>query len=358
MTTFNGSRVTPPLSAKVSEDLAECQVCPHGCRLRPGQLGRCGVRQGVAGRVQPLSKGFAVVMDVGCVEDHPLFHFWPGMRTLCVGSLGCSARCRYCENWDLAFAPHEGATEWCVDHKVTPTAVVEAAQRRGCGAISFTYNEPTIWMESVIETAQLASTGGLRVVLITNGFVSEPAWHALLPCLDGVKVDLKAPVEASYQRLAGISLRPVLESVELLRATHIWHELSTVIIPGQNATQAAIARLAAQILKHSGPETPWHLLRFFPSFQMAEEAPTELQALRDARAWALKEGLHYVYISNIPGIAERGTQCPNCGTQIARRGMESSPPMRSQCPVCRASIAGRGLASPMTEEERVDATAV
>ncbi|HKP52040.1 MAG TPA: AmmeMemoRadiSam system radical SAM enzyme [Chloroflexia bacterium] len=301
---------------------AMCLVCPHGCSLRTNQVGRCGVRVGtLAGEVVPHPAQLVAARGIGNVENHPLFHFYAGMMTLGVGAIGCSAACRYCQNWELALA-HKVNRSWNASPVATSADdLIAVAQRRGCGAIAFTYNEPTVWPEAIVEIAGLARESGLRVIIATNGFVTERTLEVIAPYLDAVKLDLKAHNEIFYRRIAGISLQGVLRTLEYLRAHNIWHEVSTVIVPGGNDSPQAVRLMARHILAQSGPETPWHLMRFFPAYEMVEAQSGTLETLRAARSMAMEEGIRHVYISNIPALPERNTYCAQCGALLVVRGL-------------------------------------
>ena len=331
------------LSSPLEGGRAQCGVCPHRCRLGDGQLGRCRVRAGSAAGVRPIAGQGIFARGVGQVEQHPLLHFYPGMRTLGVGSAGCTAACAFCQNWELALAPLIDRNWQAQPLFQAGQSAIDTALQAGCGALAFTYNEPTVWPELLVELAAQAHTAGLYVILVTNGFVTEATLRFILPHIDGVKLDLKGPDERFYRAVAGISLAPVLDTIAHLHAAGVWHEISTVIIPGENDGDADLARMAEHILGSSGPETPWHLMRFFPAYRMEDRAPGDLTRLRLLRDRARGSGLSYVYISNIPNIAEWQTACPRCGRMLTQRrwGMPTSLP--AACPSCGMVIAGRGL---------------
>lgn len=323
----------------------ECGVCPHHCRLRPGQIGRCGVRVGTATAVEPVRDQGFVAQGMGRVEDHPLFHFHPGMKTLCVGSIGCSAACTFCQNWEIALAPRIDRN-WSARPQFDSHAqVIDLALKQGCQALAFTYNEPTIWLEAILELAMRARAAGLSTILVTNGFVTPAALAVLSPHLDAVKLDLKGPDEAFYRKIAGISLAPVLETLRQLRHADVWCEVSTVILPGLNDSPEAVQTMVGLIHATAGAATPWHLMRFFPAYKQQDELPGDLETLRKIRHAALEFGLDYVYISNGPNIPECQTLCPRCQQFLADRRLGRFCTLQSVCPSCGTSIAGVGLAA-------------
>lgn len=323
----------------------QCEVCPHGCQLRVGQLGWCGVRVGRPSAVVPIARQAFVARGVGVVEDHPLFHFFPGMQTLCLGAVGCTAHCRYCQNWELALAPRIHPN-WAAPPLFPDEAtIVEEAQRRGCGALAFTYNEPTVWLEAILSLAQKARRAGLKVILVTNGYLTSTTLEALVPWLDAIKVDLKGADELFYREVVGIPLAPILATLEALRATPIWYEISTVILPTRHTETGASDCLIELLLRVAGADVPWHLQRFFPAYTMRQDEPGDLSELRAIRLRALQAGLRYVYISNVPDIAERATACPSCGQVAAPRRLGASRPLPRHCQGCGADFAGRGLSN-------------
>lgn len=330
------------LSTPLENGATICEVCPHRCTLRQGQVGRCRVRVNRDGRVQPIQSQGLVALGVATVEEHPLYHFYPGMRTLCVGSLGCTAACDFCQNWELALAPHHNLT-WPSLMPADAGEVVRHAQVNGCGAISFTYNEGAVWPEFMSEVMELGRQHGLKNVLVTNGFVSDLTWAILLPWLDGMKIDLKGSNNEFYRCVVGIDLHAVLHSLDLIREHRIWHEISTVIIPGVNDSPEAIEPLVKIILKHSGPNTPWHLMRFFPAYRGLGQPPGDIDDLRRIRQIARGTGLANVYISNVPGVPESSSNCPACSQLLSVRGLGNRTPLPPECLNCGEPICGRGL---------------
>lgn len=331
------------ISVDLGDGVAQCQVCPHHCTLRAGQIGRCRVRVGVPPEVRPIDAQAFAARGMGTVESHALFHFYPGMKTLCIGSIGCSAACRYCQNWELALAPRI-ADQWTIPAAFAPDAdIVAIAKEANCGGLVFSYNEPTVWIEAMLDLAKHAQAVGLRVILVTNGFVTETALNLLIPYLDAVKLDLKGPDERFYREVVGIALAPVLATLEQLRTAGVWHEVSTVIVPGVNDSEFAIEQVAKHILRCSGSSTPWHLMRFFPAYRMLDLPPGDLDTLRRLRLTAQEQGITHVYISNVPNIPEQQSYCSSCGSITAVRRPDRFMPLPQRCSMCRTPIAGRGL---------------
>lgn len=337
----NSTDVWPLLTRRLNGEISMCRVCPHHCRLELGQLGHCGVRVNVDGLVRPAAGQSIAALGVATVEEHPLFHFFPGARSLCIGSMGCTATCDFCQNWELALTHRLRITAMIA---ADPSAIVTQAIANNCSAISFTYNEAVVWLELVVAVMQAARRAGLKSVLITNGFISSTAWGLLLPWLDAVKLDLKSADAAFYRRSIGIELNPVLNSLARLREGGIWREISTVIIPGINDQSDAVAKLVDAVIVHSGKDTPWHLMRFFPAYHRIAQPPGSLETLRSIRATAMDKGLVFTYIGNVPDVSEANTVCAHCSETLSVRRMARLTPLAATCPGCHTAIPGRGLA--------------
>lgn len=331
--------------ARVDDSISVCEVCPHRCVLRHGQFGLCRVRVNDEGDIRPVSNQVLAAVGVATVEEHPLFHFYPGTQTLCIGSTGCTARCDFCQNWELALAPHFKLS-WRAVMSTDASEVVRTAIAHGCSAISFTYNEAAVWPELMLEVMKRATDQGLKNILITNAFITEQTWSVILPWLDAVKVDLKGSSSHFYQHVVGIDFRPVLRSLELIRNSTTWLEVSSVIIPGINDSEEDIKAFVDTLIVCVGYTTPWHLMRFFPAHRRINEKPGDLEQLRKIRRFAMDRGLAYVYISNVPNISEANSYCPCCSRVIAERRSQQWTPLPQRCNNCGEQICGRGLHDP------------
>lgn len=331
------------LSTTTANGIAVCEVCPHCCTLHHGQTGRCRVRVNLQGQILPIPGQAVVALGTGTVEEHPLYHFYPGMRTLCVGSSGCTAACDFCQNWELALAPHHNIS-WPPLIAADPKEIVNYAGKHDCKAISFTYNEGIVWPEFMVEVMALGHQYNLKNVLVTNGFVSKHTWSLLMPWLDGIKLDLKGSNNQFYNRIVKIDMQSIIYSLNLIRQSGVWNEISTVIIPGINDSPENIEEFIEIILTHCSTTTPWHLMRFFPAYRMLDQQTGNIDDLRNIRQIAQKKGLAHVYISNIPGIREASSYCPVCLQLISIRGLENKKMLLpSKCPNCSQPVVGRGL---------------
>ncbi|HHW99614.1 MAG TPA: AmmeMemoRadiSam system radical SAM enzyme [Firmicutes bacterium] len=309
-----------------------CELCPHACQLREGALGKCGQRTLQAGRIASLNYGQVSSLALDPIEKKPLYHFYPGTEILSVGSLGCNLQCQYCQNYHIAH-------QQVASKRMQPAEVValaQAAQRRTSNiGIAFTYNEPTVGFEFVLDTAKLAQQQGLKTVLVTNGYLQTEPWRELLAYLDALNIDVKAFTEEAYRQLCGASLAPVLRNVELaLEQSHV--ELTYLVVPGINDEQKDFERFIRWVAGLS-PDTPLHLTRYFPSYKL-KMAPTPLTTLQRLASLA-REHLNFVYLGNV-GLLE-STLCPQCSRVIIQRGLVSTVTpnlVRGKCVGCGRSF--------------------
>lgn len=319
-----------------------CRVCPHLCLIPPGRAGVCGVRGNDGGRLVNRAYGRVAALGVEPVEKKPIFHYYPGHATLSLGAAGCNLHCDFCQNWEISQVTDGAAI---VGRPLSPEAAVAAAIEAGCQSLCFTFTEAVVNLEYVLDVARLAHSAKFRVMMLTGGYVSLAALELLAPWIDAVKFDLKGPDDDFYRRRIGGRLGPVLAALRQWRAS-AWIEVSTVVLAGLNDSADSLNRLADAILEATGPQTPWHLMRFFPSFRLAGMPPgatAELRRLRDA---ALSRGFHYVYLSNVPGLAEANTTCHRCGELLIRRSaghLADNRIVAGRCPACGTAVAGHGL---------------
>lgn len=228
-------------------------------------------------------------------------------------------------------------------HKATPEQIIAAAQRAGCQSIAYTYTEPTIFFEYAYDTARLAHQAGLANLYITNGYMTVELLDVFHPYLDAANVDLKAFREKTYHRYVGAGLQPVLDSMKAMKQLGIWLEVTTLVIPGLNDDSAELRDAAQFMAQELGVDTPWHISRFFPAYKMMDVPPTPLATLQRARQIGLEEGLHYVYVGNIPDDSGQITYCPGCGRSLIRRKgyrIGTDDIREARCPACDTLIAG------------------
>jgi pyruvate formate lyase activating enzyme len=321
----------------------ECDVCPHLCRLSLGQVGLCGVRVGAADRVVPDGRQAVAAVGVQEIEAHPLYHFRPQQRSLCIGAAGCTASCGYCQNWELALAPRLDHGWRIGERMLTVEEVVPTALRRGCQAVSFTYNEMLVWREAMLAISQAARKSELATVWITNGFATSKSLEMLMPWIDAVKIDIKGWDARSSMKMAGIDVSTLREFVAAAVAHEVWLESSIVVTMPEYAESQNRRAFIALVLELFGPDRPFHLQRFFPTFRRSNEPFGAIELLQQFRREAMDAGLRYVYISNVPGLPEADTFCPRCGLRLAHRKPGRRALLPTQCSGCGNAIPGVGL---------------
>ena len=322
-----------------------CLLCSHGCAIKPSQCGICGVRRNDDGRLSTLVYGRLVARNVDPIEKKPLFHMLPGSRSYSIATVGCNFRCAFCQNADIAQMPHD-RKGLIMGQATTPEAVVKDALARHCESIAYTYTEPTVFFEFAYDTARIAHAKGLKNVFVTNGYMSGRALEMIAPYLDGANVDLKAFDDEFYKKQCGARLEPVKETLRHMRKLNILVEVTTLIIPGLNDSRDELERLAGFLVDDLGPQTPWHVSRFHPTYRLTDRSPTPAATLRTAAQIGAKAGLHYVYMGNVPGENGENTICQHCGTMLIERwGFQVTKNVirGEQCPTCGTAVYGLGM---------------
>lgn len=338
--------VVPAILAESLPDRSvRCHACAHRCLIRPGRRGICQVRQNRDGTLVSLVYGRAVAATLEPIEKKPLYHAWPGTGAYSISTVGCNFHCRFCQNWEISQAPREGLAPPTID--LPPAEVVARARAAGARSIAYTYVEPTIFIEYALDTARLARAAGLGNVFVTNGYQTPEALELLAPVLDAANVDLKGFSDRFYRRVCGARLQPVLDALVLMRRLGIWVEVTTLVVPGWNDDPGELAALAEWIVSELGPETPWHVSRFFPAYQMLDVPPTPVRTLVETTEIGRRAGLKHVYPGNAPELGGGTTRCASCGqVLIRRRGYRivENDLVGGCCPRCGARLAGIGLA--------------
>jgi len=317
----------------------KCSVCPRRCTIAPGRRGFCRVRENRDGALYTLVYGLLTALAVDPIEKKPLFNFWPGSTSLSISTVSCNFRCPWCQNWSISQASPE---EVVTDEK-KPEEIVRLARRYGCKSISYTYNEPTIWFEYVLETSRAAKEQGILNVLVTNGYITNEAIDALSPYVDAANVDVKGFTEEFYQKYCMSSLKDVLTATEHMHKRGMHIETTNLIIPKLNDDLDEIRKLCEWHRETLGRDTPLHFSRFYPQYKMTNLPPTPVETLISARKLAREAELNYVYIGNVPGEEGENTYCPTCGkVTVERIGFDISTwslTRNNQCSQCGAKIA-------------------
>ncbi len=350
------------LYARLENHQVHCQLCAHSCKISEGKFGFCGVRQNISGILYAHNYAKLVAANIDPVEKKPLYHFLPGTVTFSIASVGCNFRCGFCQNWEISQLSPRSLTLARTSHNKCALAdpiwqgaldkrfevldfsadkVIKLAKQFNCRSIAYTYTEPTIYFEFVLETAKLAKEAGLRNIFVTNGYLSRQAASFLVPYLDAVNIDLKFFKESSYQKICSAKLGPVLDSIQLLNAAGVWIEVTTLIIPGQNDTPeelTAIAKFIATVNK----DIPWHISRFQPNYKFKDYVPTPECTLKLAYDLGVSHRLRYVYVGNFASWGQ-DTLCGKCQKLLIKReGFKilESHLEQNRCVFCQTVLPG------------------
>jgi len=289
---------------------AACELCPVGCRLRPGQEGPCATRANRGGAMVPLHYGRIVTAAVDPVEKKPLYHFHPGRPILSVAAPGCNLHCLFCQNWAIS---QDGSA---ATRPASPAELVDAARAGGSVGLAFTYSEPLVWYEFVRDTAQAVRDAGLCNVLVTNGYLNREPLAELLPLIDAVNIDLKSMDDRFYRKLCRARLQPVLDAIRQCVAAGVHVELTNLVIPGHNDDEAQIAALV-DFVASLDPPPPLHFSAYHPAWRLQAPATPAATLIR-AREMARRR-LDWVYLGNVRGAEGRDSACPHCGTPAVDR---------------------------------------
>ncbi len=318
-----------------------CNLCAHRCKVSDGKAGICGVRENRGGVLYTLVFGLVVAGHVDPIEKKPLFNFLPGSDSMSIAAPGCNFHCAFCQNWSISQVG-KGQSLRAMGETVSPEKVVALARRHRCKTISYTYTEPTIFFEYALETAKLASSEGIRNIFVTNGYMTAEALDAIHPLLHAANVDLKAFKDKTYRRLIGATLQPVLDSIVKMKSQGVWLEVTTLVIPTVNDSDAEL-RDIAEFIVSVGPEVPWHISRFHPDHKLTDLAATPAGSLLRAMEIGRESGLRYVYIGNVPGHSGESTFCYSCGKLVIKRlGFQvvENRLEDGRCPHCGSPIDG------------------
>ena len=319
----------------------QCDLCPRECKLREGQRGFCFVRQREGEQLLLTTWGRSSGFCVDPIEKKPLAQFYPGSSVFSFGTAGCNLGCRFCQNWPTTKATeYDAATE-----QATPVQIARKAKALGCRSVAFTYNDPVIFAEYAMETADECHKLGLKTVAVTNGYMHPGPRAEFYAKMDAANVDLKAFTEDFYHRVCFGHLQPVLDTLEYLaKETTVWTEVTNLIIPGHNDSEQEVAQLSEWVLKHLGPDTPLHFSAFFPDFKMLDVPPTPPQTLARARRQAMALGLRYVYTGNVQDTEGDTTFCPACHAKLIVRDWYALLSYRltpdGRCSECGSRVAG------------------
>jgi pyruvate formate lyase activating enzyme len=322
----------------------KCRLCRHGCKIDPEKTGICGVRKNQEGTLYTLVYDRIVSTNIDPIEKKPLFHVLPGSSSFSIATVGCNFQCTFCQNYSISQMPRDQGR--IIGEQLSPIRIADLAQGSGCASISYTYTEPTIYYELARDTMIEAHKHGLLNVFVTNGYMTRDMLDDCRGLLDAANVDLKAFTDRFYGKYCKARLEGVLDTLRYMKELGIWVEVTTLLIPTLNDDPEEVRNLTRFIAKELGPETPWHVSRFYPQYREQSLPPTEVSVLRQARQIGIEEGLSFVYTGNVPGDSGEKTSCPECSQLLVDRvgyTIRSSAVKDGRCPKCGHAVAGVGL---------------
>lgn len=336
----------------VENNRVVCNLCRFYCKILPDRWGICGVRKNIDGKLYSFVYENAIAVHVDPIEKKPLFHVFPGSPSFSIATMGCNFHCKFCQNSDIAQInnPQDRLKEM-EDIKIpgqylSVEAAVKSAIDQKCKSIAYTYTEPTIFFEYAYAMCKMAVRHDIINVFVTNGYMSEEAVEIIFPYLHAANVDLKGFNSDFYRKQIGAKLDSVLDSLKLMKQKGIWLEVTTLVVPGYSDDKTELRKIARFISNELGPDTPWHISRFFPHHKMSDSTPTSLKIIQHAREIGLEEGLRYVYTGNIPGDSGEHTNCYQCKKQLIRRSgfqVIENKIQKNRCPYCDVKIDGLGM---------------
>ena len=301
---------------RLEDGRVQCDLCPRWCKLHEGQQGLCFVRARQQDQIVLTTYGRSSGFCVDPIEKKPLNHFLPGTPILSFGTAGCNLSCRFCQNWDISKSREVDT----LADEATPEALAQAALQLGCRSVAMTYNDPVIFHEYAIDVAQACREVGIKSVAVTAGYVCPEPRLEFYRYMDAANVDLKGFTERFYKKICAADLQPVLETLEYLKhETKVWFEITTLLIPGENDSEAELEELTQWVVEHLGPDVPLHFTAFHPDWKMTDKAATPASTLTRSRNIAKKNGLRYAYTGNVHDEAGGSTICHHCGKVVIGR---------------------------------------
>lgn len=300
----------------LADGRVQCDLCPRACRLQEGQRGLCFVRAREGDAIVLLTYGRSSGFCVDPIEKKPLNHFLPGTPVLSFGTAGCNLTCKFCQNWDISKSREDDT----LADAASPEKIADAAVRSGCRSVAFTYNDPVVFHEYAVDVAQACHERGVKSVAVTAGYVCAEPRAEFYAHMDAANVDLKGFTERFYQKVCGGRLEPVKETlVYLKKETKVWFELTTLLIPGENDSEAELEAMTQWVVEALGPDVPMHFTGFHPDYRMLDKTHTPLSTLERAWAIAKKNGVRYAYTGNLHNPRGESTHCHACDALLVGR---------------------------------------
>ena len=290
-------------------------LCPKRCQLVEGERGDCKVRLNLEGKLKTLVHGKPCAVHVDPIEKKPLSHVLPGSGSFSIATAGCNLHCKFCQNWEISQREPEETSNF----DLTPEDVVQLARRYGCKTIAYTYSEPIVFYEYMLETARLAHQTNIRNVWVTAGFIEQKPLQELCDWIDAANIDLKSIRDEYYSEVCFGRVRPVLDAIVTAKRKGVFVELTNLVVPTLNDSEEDITELCKWIVGNVGRDVPLHFSRFHPTYQLANLPPTPVGTLMRAREIALGQGVRHVYVGNVPDTKASHTYCPGCGSLLIKR---------------------------------------
>ena len=318
----------------------KCVLCPKECKVGDRERGWCGVRENRAGKYYTLVHSNPCAVHVDPIEKKPLYHFLPASKAFSISTAGCNFNCKYCQNWQISqYRPEQTNNAYA-----PPENIVESVQRYQCQSIAYTYAEPIVFYEYMLDTAKVARAANIKNVVVSAGYIQIEPLRELCGTVDAVKIDLKAIRDKFYKEICSGTLKPVLDTLVTLQQMKVWNEIVYLVVPTLNDTEAEFTDLAKWVLDNLGPDVPMHFSRFHPTYQLKNLPYTPLKTLETARHISMDVGLKYVYLGNVsPNHEGNNTYCPRCHELLIKRygfAVEENNVVKGKCKSCDYEIAG------------------
>jgi len=324
---------------KLANSKIKCKLCPRECTVGDKERGYCKVRENRGGTFYSMVYSRVCAAHVDPIEKKPFFHYLPGTVAFSLATAGCNVNCKFCQNWEISQSrPEEIPAQYA-----PPQHIAELARQSNCPTIAYTYSEPVVWAEYLMDCADAGHAAGVRSIVVSNGYMQEEALRTAYGKMDAVKIDLKSFTESYYRQVVTGQLKPVLETLVTLRKMGKWTEIVFLVLPTLNDSDAEFRSLAQWIKVNLGADVPLHFTQYHPEYLLKNLPITPVSTLERAKAIADAEGLHFVYIGNVPGHPAQNTYCPKCRKMIVERvGFVASEMLikNGKCPFCQQPIPG------------------
>jgi pyruvate formate lyase activating enzyme len=323
--------------SRLKNDLVQCHLCPKNCVIKPGEYGLCSARKNISGKLYSMVYSNLCSVAIDPIEKKPLYHFMPGEKVFSLGTTGCNLHCNFCQNWEISQTkPNE-----TLKPSLTPQNLIQEVIRSKCKIIAYTYNEPTIFYEYMLESAKLAKQNNLKNVLVSNGFINEKPLKELLPYIDAANIDLKSFDNNFYKNVCSGQLKPVLDTLKSIKKAGVHLEITNLIIPNLNDNMKLIDKMCRWVHKNLGDDVPLHFSAFYPCYRLLDKEPTPIKTLLKAKKIAEKNSLNYVYLGNVS--SDSSTYCPKCKKILIEHKIYKTNQkniINGKCKFCKEKIKG------------------